>query len=90
MSGRRRVADLLGITRARDAPPMSWPAAYVSGLCWGIAMGIFFQLTEHRHLSVVPFIIGVSCGLVVYAPVVHWVAGRAWRRAQHRMRGDGT
>ena len=76
-TGWRRVTDRLRLTRPRDAKPYTWPAAFASGLVWGVAMGVALGLTAPgRGFSFVPFCIAVVLGLALYAPGIYWGSHR--------------
>jgi len=79
---RRRWTDRLGLTRRRDAKPYTWPAALTVGLCWGLFGGVTVGFLQARHgFTFAPLAIWVPCGLLLYAPGIHWGSYRRWQRA---------
>jgi hypothetical protein len=78
----RRRTDRLRLTRPRDAKPYTWTTVLVLGLCWGVVCGAVAGFLEPRHgFSFAALALWSVSGIVVYAPVVHGLSSRRWRRA---------
>lgn len=65
--------------------PKLWMAEG-QGVAWGVVMGIVISHVDHRGV-VLALAVFVSCGVLVYGPLVHAVALRRWGRQQRRMLG---